>query len=87
MPSYPPVNGIGTSAVVLRLPSNPKEDQYIQNVGTVTVFIGGSTVTTSTGLPFPPGSKAYIYNNSTGIYAIAAAGAQGSVTVGYGAFS
>lgn len=85
MPTYPPINGIGTSAVALRLPSNPKEDQYLQNVGQVTVYLGQSAVTTSTGLPFPPGSRVYVYNNSTGLYAIAAAGATGSVTVGYGA--
>lgn len=84
MPTYPPINGIGNSAVVLRLPSNTGEDQYLQNVGKVTVYVGQSTVTTSTGLPLPPGSKVYLYNNGTGLYAIAAAGATGSVSVGYG---
>jgi hypothetical protein len=87
VPTYPPINGISTVAVALRLPSNPKEDQVIQNVGTVTVFLGQSAVTTATGIPFPPGSRAYVNNNSTGLYAIAAAGATGSVTVGYGSFS
>jgi hypothetical protein len=87
VPTYPPINGISTVAVALRLPSNPKEDQFIQNVGTVTVFLGQSAVTTATGIPFPPNSKIYVYNNSVGLYAIAAAGATGSVSVGYGAFS
>lgn len=91
MPSYPPINNIGTTAVALRLPSNPTEDQYVQNVGTITLFLGQSTVTATTGLPFPPGSRVYVLNNGTGLYAISATTSplnqKGSISVGYGSYS
>lgn len=41
--------GIGTNATI--------GDVVIQNAGTVTMFIGGSGVTTSTGLRLPPGAS------------------------------
>lgn len=84
--TYPPINGISTSAVALRLPSTAKENQFIENIGVVTVYLGGATVTTATGLPFTPGSRVQVMDNSSAIYAIAAAGATGSVSVGYGLY-
>ena len=84
MPQYPPINAIGTTPVVLRLPSSPKENQFIENSGTVTVYLGGASVTTSTGLPFPPASRVQLTENGGGLYAVAAAGATGTVTIGVG---
>lgn len=85
MPHRPPVSGISTSAVPLQLPASNREHLVLTNTGTVTVFLGGSTVTVATGLPFPPGSRAELHNNSGAVYAIAAAGATGSVSVNAGA--
>jgi hypothetical protein len=80
----PIVNGIGTSAKQVWLPGSNRENQVITNVGQVTVYLGGSTVTTATGLPFPPGSETSLVRNSGGLFAIAAAGPQGSLSVSVG---
>jgi hypothetical protein len=80
----PVVNGIGASAKQVWLPGSNRENQTLINVGQVTVYLGGSTVTTATGCPFPPGSQVELVRNSGGLYAIAAAGAQGSVSVSVG---
>lgn len=85
MPHKPPVNGIGTSATPIHLPASNREHAVLTNVGTVTVFLGGSTVTTATGCPFTPGSRLELVNNSGAVYAIAAAGAQGSIAINAGA--
>lgn len=84
MAILPVVNGIGVAAKQVWLPSSNRENQVIINVGQVTVYLGGSTVTTATGLPFPPGSEATLVRNSGGLFAIAAAGAQGAVSVSAG---
>lgn len=84
MAILPVVNGIGTSAKQVWLPGSNRENQVLINVGQVVVYLGGSTVTTATGLPFPPGSEASLVRNTGGLFAVAAAGAQGAVSVSVG---
>lgn len=84
MAILPVVNGITNAAKQIWLPGSNRENQVIVNVGQVTVYLGGSTVTTATGMPFTPGSEVTLVRNSGGLFAIAAAGAQGSVSVSVG---
>jgi hypothetical protein len=60
-------------------------------VGTITLFLGQSAVTAVTGLPFPPGSRVYVINNGTGLYAISGttspANQKGSISIGYGSYA
>lgn len=84
MPAMPNVTGITNAAKQVWLPSSNRENQVIVNIGQVVVYLGGSTVTTATGLPFPPGSETTLVRNSGGLFAIAAAGAQGALSLSVG---
>lgn len=80
----PNVNNITNAAKLIWSPGSSRETQVINNIGNVTVFLGGSTVTTSTGLPFPPDSEVTLVANGGAVYAIAAAGAQGALSLAVG---
>jgi len=61
--------------------AGPLKDVTIENAGSVTVYLGGSTVTTATGLPLASGVQVTFEGSSTpagsggtAIYAITASG-------------
>jgi len=78
------ITGITNAAKLVWSPASNRENQVITNTGLVTVFLGGATVTTATGLSFPPGSQTELLDNGNAVYAIAAAGAQGSLALSVG---
>jgi hypothetical protein len=44
----------------------------VTNTGTVTIYVGGSTVTTATGCPVPAGTSLTLSGKVTSLYAITA---------------
>lgn len=49
--------------------------------GSIICYLGQSGVTTSTGVPFPPGSTATILNPSAAVYAVTASNQQVALSV------
>lgn len=66
---------VGTA--VLPNSSNDRKNITVYNNGPNTIYIGDSTVTTTTGLPIPAGSQLSAdYGGRSALYAIAATAAQ-----------
>lgn len=73
---------VSTTSVAIRSPGSTQENQVVSNVGPGTAYLGQATgVTTSTGVPFPPGSELRILKNSLPLWAIAAAGSPANIVV------
>lgn len=62
---------VGTSAVTISGSSSTKNSVLIKNIGSITVFIGGTGVTTANGMPIEPGEYLAI-DVYTGILGICA---------------
>lgn len=65
----------GTSATLIRSIGNTAENITIRNLSPITtVYVGGASVTTSTGLPLTPGSEVRLFKVTGAIYGITAGG-------------
>ncbi len=65
---------VGVSRVRLGAPGPGRRSVIVYNNGSVTVYLGGSDVTTTTGLPLPAGTPYSADLASADLYAIAASG-------------
>jgi hypothetical protein len=72
--------GVTVAGTAYSFPAGTETSELIvQNSGTATAYIGGTTVTAATGLPVPPGEQAIVpvttgAGSSFALYGITAAG-------------
>lgn len=71
---------VGTTATALFAVNGHRRSAWIHNNGSATIFVGGASVTTGTGLPIPAGEKLPLYSGyedtisaSSALYGVAAA--------------
>jgi hypothetical protein len=77
-PSCAPVGAIATQIYNPAAVGTPAVSIF--NNGSVTAYIGGSSVTAGTGFPLPSGQGFDLPNLSTGLWAVAGTGTLGSAT-------
>lgn len=67
---------VGTSAVVVAAASSSRQSVVIQNKGSVPIYLGGSAVTTATGIEVAAGAAFTIDKTTAAVYAISGSAGQ-----------
>lgn len=68
------ISGTLPSGTVIPSTFASSSNVTIVNIGSVTVYVGGSTVTTATGVPLAPGAQLTLQGAVVALYGITASG-------------